>query len=54
MKSVKCPNWPDPLGGDIVGCGREFAPDEDEREEGAFDCPHCGIVFSIREVAGHE
>jgi hypothetical protein len=43
-QTVRCPDGPDPLGGDIVGCGEKFeaAPDD----EGLVDCPHCGIVFN--------
>lgn len=47
MQRYRCPDGPDPEGGDIVGCGEEFKAEPDF--EGYVDCPHCGIWFRDTE-----
>ncbi len=50
--NIVCPNWPDPEGGDIEGCGSRNVVGPDD--EGLYDCRDCGIWFTVKakEVVG--
>ena len=37
---------------DVVGCGHEFEQEPDG--EGFFDCPNCGIFFTLEGVTRKE